>query len=60
MTDQEKINLLSNALTNLMQSADNYIDDGSWIEDLTTDIDNAKAVVKTLYPELWDFGGDES
>jgi hypothetical protein len=60
MTDQEKIELLSNALTNLMQSADNYIDDGSWIEDLTLDIDTAKAVVKLLYPELWDFGGDES
>jgi hypothetical protein len=60
MTDQEKIDLLSNALTNLMQSADNYIDDGSWIEDLTIDIDTAKAVVKLLYPELWDFGGDES
>jgi hypothetical protein len=43
-----------------MQSADNYIDDGSWIEDLTLDIDTAKAVVKLLYPELWDFGGDES
>ena len=59
MTDQEKIDLLSNALTNLMQSADNYIDDGSWIEDLTIDIDTAKAVVKLLDPELWDFGGDE-
>lgn len=60
MTDQEKIEMLCNALANLMQSADNYIDDGSWIEDLTTDIDRAKFVLKTLYPELWDFGGDES
>ena len=59
MTDQEKINLLSNALTNLMQSADNYIDDGSWIEDLSIDIDTARAVVKMLYPELWDFGRGE-
>ena len=60
MTDQEKIDLLSNALTNLMQSADSYIDDGSWIEDLTLDIDTAKAVVKLLYPELWDFEGGEA
>jgi hypothetical protein len=60
MTDQEKIDLLTNALVNLMQSSDNYIDDGSWIDDLTADIDTAKAVVKTLYPELWDFGRDES
>jgi hypothetical protein len=26
---------------------------------LSIDIDTAKAVVKLLYPELWDFGGDE-
>ena len=60
MTDQEKIDLLSNALINLMLSADNYIDDGSWIDDLTRDVDNARYVLKTLYPELWDFGRGES
>ena len=47
-TDQEKINLLGEALNNLMQSADNYIDDGSWIDELTQDIALAKAVIKQI------------
>lgn len=48
MTDQEKINLLGEALNNLMQSADNYIDDGSWIDELTQDIKLARAVIKQV------------
>jgi hypothetical protein len=34
MTDQEKIDLLGEALNNLMQSADTYIDEGSWLDEL--------------------------
>lgn len=48
MTDQEKISLLGEALNNLMQSADNYIDDGSWIDELTQDIENARALLKRM------------
>lgn len=48
MTDQEKIDLLGEALNNLMQSADAYIDDGSWIDELTQDIALAKAVIKQV------------
>ena len=48
MTDQEKIDLLGEALNNLMQSADSYIDDGSWIDELTQDIALAKAVIKQV------------
>lgn len=50
MTDQEKIKLLRNALKNLMQSADRYIDEGSWIEQLTDDIALANAVLKQTKP----------
>ena len=48
MTDLEKIEYLGEALNNLMQSADNYIDDGSWIDELTQDIALAKAVIKQV------------
>ena len=48
MTDQEKVKLLGEALNNLMQSADNYIDDGSWIDELTADIDQAKCVINNI------------
>jgi hypothetical protein len=50
MTDQEKIKLLRNALKNLMQSADSYIEDGAWIEQLTDDIALANAVFKQTKP----------
>jgi hypothetical protein len=59
MTDQEKIELLSNALTNLMQSADNYIEEGSWIDELTLDIENARALLKRMPPKSWNME-DES
>jgi len=48
MTDQEKIDLLGEALNNLMQSADAYIVDGSWIDELTQDIKLARAVIKQV------------
>ena len=48
MTDQEKINLLGEALNNLMQSADNYIEEGSWIDELTLDIENARVLLKQI------------
>ena len=48
MTDQEKIDLLGEALNNLMQSADSYIDDGSWIQELVYDIDHAKELLEKI------------
>jgi hypothetical protein len=48
MTDQEKIALLGEALNNLMQSADAYIVDGTWIDELTNDIKLARAVIKQV------------
>ena len=48
MTDQEKIDLLGEALNNLMQSADNYIVDGSWLNDMVYDIERAKGLINRL------------
>ena len=48
MTDQEKIALLGEALNNLMQSADNYIVDGSWLNDMVYDIERAKGLINRL------------
>ena len=48
MTDQEKIDLLGEALNNLMQSADNYIVDGSWLNDMVYDIEQAKGLINRL------------
>ena len=59
MTDQEKIDLLGEALNNLMQSADSYIDDGSWIDELTLDIETARALLKRLPPKSWTVGDAE-
>ena len=42
MTDQEKIKWLSTALRDLATSADRYIDDGSWIDYLYNDIQEAQ------------------
>ena len=47
MTDQERIVYLTTALKNLVLSADRYIDDGSWIEHLTLDVEFAKSVIKS-------------
>ena len=47
MTDQERIIYLRAALKNLVLSADRYIDDGSWIEHLTLDVEFAKGVLKS-------------
>ena len=54
MTDQttrEQIVYLRTALKNLAQSADRYIDDGSWIEHLSLDIEFAKGVLKATKPK---------
>ncbi len=51
MTDLEKIDYLGEALNNLMQSADTYIVDGSWIDELTLDIENARALLKSMPPK---------
>ena len=47
MSDQERIVYLTAALKNLVQSADHYINDGSWIEHLTLDVEFAKGVLKS-------------
>jgi hypothetical protein len=47
MTDLEKIVRLRAALKNLTLSADRYIDDGSWIEHLSLDVEFAKGVLKS-------------
>jgi hypothetical protein len=59
MTDQEKIDLLGEALNNLMQSADTYIVDGSWIDELTLDVENARALLKKMPPKSWNVGDAE-
>ena len=54
MTDQttrEQIVYLRIALKNLTLSADRYIDDGSWIEHLSLDIEFAKGVLKATKPK---------
>ena len=48
MTDQERIVYLTAALKNLVLSADRYIEEGSWIEHLTLDIEFAKGVLKSI------------
>ncbi len=42
MTDAQKIKWLTTALRDLAMSADRYIDDGSWIDHLYNDIQEAK------------------
>ena len=56
MTDLEKIEYLGEALNNLMQSADTYIVDGSWIDELTLDIENARKLLKEIPPNSWNVG----
>ena len=53
MTDQEKIDELGEALNNLMQSADTYIDEGSWLDELLFDIAHARALLKKISPKSW-------
>ena len=53
MTDQEKIDLLGEALNNLMQSADTYIDEGSWLDELLYDIGRARDLLKKIPPKSW-------
>ena len=47
MTDKERIVYLRSALKNLTESADRYIEDGSWIEHLVLDVEFAKGVLKS-------------
>jgi hypothetical protein len=54
MTDQttrEQIVYLRTALKNLAESADRYVEDGSWIEHLTLDIEFAKGILKATKPK---------
>ena len=54
MTDQEKIVYLRTALKNLVESADRYIDDGSWIEHVSLDVQFGKDVLKSTKPKKAD------
>jgi hypothetical protein len=47
MTDQERVVYLRSALKNLTESADRYIEDGSWVEHLVLDVEFAKGVLKS-------------
>ena len=47
MDDKERIVYLRSALKNLTESADRYIEDGSWIEHLSLDVEFAKGVLKS-------------
>ena len=54
MTDQTtriQIVYLRTALKNLAESADRYVEDGSWIEHLSLDIEFAKGVLKATKPK---------
>jgi len=57
MTDAEKIELLGEALNNLVGTAYEYIEDGSWLETLNLDIDNAREVLKQIPPKSWNLEG---
>ena len=50
-TTREQIVYLRTALKNLAQSADRYIEDGSWIEHLSLDIEFAKGILKATKPK---------
>ena len=51
MTEQEQIKLLRKTLKSLMQSADHYISEGSWIEPLCADLANAMHVLTVTHPK---------
>jgi hypothetical protein len=48
MTDAEKIEKLGEALNNLYQSADHYIENKSWLGELLNDIDRAQALLQQI------------
>jgi hypothetical protein len=48
MTDQEKIQWLTTALSDLAMSADRYIDDGSWVDHLYNDIQEARNALQFI------------
>lgn len=48
MTDQEKIKWLTTALSDLAMSADRYIDDGSWVDYLHNDIQEARNALQFI------------
>jgi hypothetical protein len=46
MNDRERVVYLTTALKNLTESADRYIDNGSWIEHVQLDVQFAKDVLR--------------
>ena len=48
MTDRERVVYLTTALKNLVESADRYIDDGSWIEHVQLDVQFGKDVLRVI------------
>lgn len=51
MSEKEQIILLRKTLKSLMQSADHYISEGSWLEPLCADISNAMKVLRATHPK---------
>lgn len=51
MSEQEQIKLLRKTLKSLMQSADHYVSEGSWLEPLCADLSNAMKVLIVTHPK---------
>jgi hypothetical protein len=46
MTDRERVVYLTTALKNLVESADRYVTDGSWIEHVHLDVEFGKDTLR--------------
>ena len=48
MTDRERVVYLTTALKNLVESADRYVTDGSWIEHVHLDVQFGKDTLQVV------------
>jgi hypothetical protein len=48
MNDRERVVYLTTALKNLVESADRYVTDGSWIEHLNLDVEFGKDTLRIV------------
>jgi hypothetical protein len=48
MTDRERVIYLTTALKNLVESADRYVTDGSWIEHVHLDVQFGKDTLQVV------------
>ena len=53
MLNEEKIELLIEALNNLVQSVDSYMEHKDWIDQLTFDLLHARSVLIRIPPKSW-------